>query len=104
VEQGTGRGYSIGEHRREEGAVEQGRERIENFLRRFGYEANRVVRVLAVAVAILLALLLALRALRILRVLTVPVVIGAILVVGWLLLGSLTIPTIRPVGTDAREA
>ena len=84
--------------------MEQGRERLENFLRRFGYQENRVVRVLAVALAILLALLLALRALRILRVLTVPVVIGAILVVGWLLLGSLTIPTIRPVGTDAREA
>jgi hypothetical protein len=68
-----------------EGAVEPNRERIEDFMRRFmrryGYEENRVFRVLAAAVAILLVL-------RVLRVLAVPVAIGAILVVvGWLLLG-----------------
>ncbi len=40
-------------------------ERIEDFMRRYGYEGNRVLRVLAVAVAILLAL----RALRVLWVL-----------------------------------
>jgi hypothetical protein len=62
--------------------VEQGRERIEEFIRRFGHEENRVVRVLAVAVAILLALLLALRVLRVLRVLAATAVIGAILFVG----------------------
>ena len=58
-----------------------GRERIEEFVRRYWRE------VLAVAAAILLALLLTLRWLRVLRVLAVPVLIGAILVVGWLLLG-----------------
>jgi hypothetical protein len=58
--------------------VEPYRESIEDFIRRYG-------RVLAVAVAVLLALLV----LRRLRVLTVPVLIGAILVVGgWLLLSS----------------
>jgi hypothetical protein len=48
-----------------------------------------VFRVLAVAVAILLALLV----LRKVRVLAAPVLIGVILVVGWLLVGPLlTIP------------
>ena len=48
---------------------------------------------LAVAAAALLVLLLALRGLRTLRVMAVPVLIGAILVVGWLLIGPLlTIP------------
>jgi hypothetical protein len=61
-----------------EGAVEPNR-RIEDFMRRYGYEENRVFRVLAVAVAILLVL-------RVLRVLAIPVAIGIILVVGWLLL------------------
>ena len=42
--------------------MEPYRERIEDFMRRYGYEGNRVLRVLAVAVAILLAPLLALRA------------------------------------------
>jgi hypothetical protein len=69
--------------RREEGAVEPNR-RIEDLLRRYGYEENRVFRVLAVAVAILLIL-------RVLRVLALPLAIGAILVVGgWLLLGPPT--------------
>ena len=54
------------------------RERIEDFMRRYGYEGNRVLRVLAVAVAILLAL----RALRVLWVLALPGFIGAMLVVG----------------------
>ena len=40
------------------------RERIEGFMRRYGYEGNRVLRVLAVAVAILLVLRV-----RVLRVL-----------------------------------
>jgi len=67
--------------------VEPYRERIEDFMRRYGYEGNRVLRVLMVAVAILLALLV----LRRLRVLAVPVLVGAMLVVGgWLLLSSLT--------------
>ena len=58
--------------------------RIEDLLRRYGYEENRVFRVLAVAVAILLIL-------RVLRVLALPLAIGAILVVGgWLLLGPPT--------------
>ncbi len=52
------------------------RERIEDFMRRYGYEGNRVLRVLAVAVAILLAL----RALRVLWVLALPGFIGAMLV------------------------
>jgi len=53
---------------------------MRHFMRRYGYEENRVFRVLAVAVAILLTL-------RVLRALAVPVAIGAILVGGWLLLG-----------------
>ena len=70
----------LGEPRQEEGAVEQGREKIEDFMRRYGFEGTRVLRVLAVAVAMLLVL-------RMLRVLAVPVLIGAILIVGgWLLL------------------
>jgi hypothetical protein len=68
-------------------------ERIEEFVRRYWREGNRVLRVLAVAVAVLLVLLLALRGLRGLRVLAVPAAIGAILVAGWFLFGAtLTIP------------
>ena len=61
--------------------------RIEDFMRRWRsrYEGNRVFRVLAVAVAVLLALLV----LRKFRVLAAPVLIGAILVAGWLLIGPL---------------
>ena len=77
------------------------RERIEDFvryfLRRYGYEENRVLRVLAVVLAILLAL-------RVLRVVAVPAAIGAILVVaGWLLLGSLTIPRFSTEGPVVRN-
>lgn len=69
------------------------RERIEDFMRRYGYEGNRVLRVLAVAVAILLAL----RALRVLWVLALPGFIGAMLVVGgWLLLSSPTTSGANP--------
>ena len=55
---------------------------IEHFLRgRYGYEGNRVFRVLAV-----------------------PVLIGAIVVVGWLLLGPLlTIPRISSAGPVVRN-
>ena len=58
--------------------MEQAREMIEEFIRRYG------ALVLAVAVGVLLALLM-LRALRALRVLAGPALIGALLVVGWLL-------------------
>ena len=78
------------------------REKIEDFLRRWRsrYEGSWVFRVLAVAVAILLALLV----LRRLRVLTVPVLIGAILVAGWLLVGSsLTIPRFTTEGPVVRN-
>ena len=60
--------------------MEHIRERLERYMRRYGYGENRALRALAVAVALLLVL-------RVLRVLAVPVAIGAILVVGWLLLG-----------------
>jgi hypothetical protein len=61
--------------------VEPNRERIDDFMRPYGYDENRVFRVLAVTVAILLVL-------RVFRVLAVAVAIGAILVVGgWLLRG-----------------
>jgi len=60
--------------------VEHIRERLERYMRRYGYGENRALRALAVAVALLLVL-------RVLRVLAVPVAIGAILVGGWLLLG-----------------
>jgi hypothetical protein len=84
--------------------VEPIRERIEEFLQRYWHEQNRVVRVLGVAVAILLALLLALRWLRVLRVLAVPVLVGAILVVGWLLFGPLrTIPRFTTEGRVVRN-
>ncbi len=83
-----------GEPRREEGAVEPNWRSIEDYMRRYGYEGNRMFRVLAVAI------LLALRALR---VLAVPVLIGAILVVGWLLLGTLTIPRISSTGPVVRN-
>ena len=53
------------------------RERIEDFMRRYGYEGDRVLRVLAVAVAILLVLRV-----RVLRVLAAPMLIVAILAVG----------------------
>jgi hypothetical protein len=77
-------------------------ERIEDFIRRWRsrYEGNRVFRVLAVAVAILLALLV----LRRFRVLAVPVLIGAILVAGWLLIGPLlTIPRFSIEGPVVRN-
>jgi hypothetical protein len=52
----------------------------------------------------LLVLLLALRGLRVLRVLATPVLIGAILVVGWLLVGPLlTIPRISSTGPVVRN-
>jgi hypothetical protein len=57
--------------------VEPIRERIEDFMRRYGYEENRVLQVLAVAVAILLVLRV-----RVLRVLVAPMLIVAILAVG----------------------
>ena len=75
--------------------MDRWRQRIEDFTRRYWYEGTRVLRVLAVAVTILLAL----RALRGLRVLAVTGLIGAILVVGWLLVGSsLTIPKVTTAG------
>jgi len=77
------------------------RERIEDFMRRYGYEVNRAFR--AVAVAILLAMPLANRVLRALRALAVPVAIVAILVVGWLLFGALTIPRISSTGPVVRN-
>jgi ABC-type glucose/galactose transport system permease subunit len=78
--------------------VEPIRERIEDFMRRYGYEGNRMFRALAVAAAILLAL----RALRAFRVLAVLAVIGAIVVVGgWLLISSLFPPMPRLSSTGA---
>jgi hypothetical protein len=80
--------------------VEPIRERIEDFIRRYWHEGNRVLRVLAVAAAVLLAL----RALRVLRVVVVPVLIGAVLIVGWLLIGPLlTIPRFTTEGTVVRN-
>jgi hypothetical protein len=78
------------------------RERIEDFMRRWRsqvpYEGNRVLRVLAVAI------LLALLVLRRLRVIAVPVLIGAILVAGWLLIGPLvTIPRFTTEGPVVRN-
>src|SRR5215212_5394950 len=88
-----------GEPGREEVAVEPYRERIEEFIRRYG-----VFRVLAVAVVVLLAFLLALRGLRVLRVVAVSVLIGAVLVAGWLLIGPLlTIPRISSTGPVVRN-
>jgi hypothetical protein len=92
-----------GKPRREEGVAEPHRERIEDFIRRWRsrYEGNRVFRVLA---AVLLVLLLALRGLRMLRVLALPGLLGAILVVGWLLVGSsLTIPRFTTEGPVVRN-
>ncbi len=64
--------------------MEPNRKRFEDFIRHYGFAEKRVFRMLAVALAILLVLLV----LRALRKLAVPVVIGAILVVGgWLLFG-----------------
>jgi hypothetical protein len=84
--------------------VEPVRERIEDFIRRYGHEGNRVLRVLAVAVAILLTVLLANRVLRGLRLLAVPVLIGAILLVGaWLLPYWLTIPRVSTEGPVVRN-
>jgi hypothetical protein len=83
-------------------AVVPYRERIEDFIRRWRsrYEGNWVFRVLAVAVAVLLALLV----LRRLRVLAVPVLIGAIVVAGWLLVGPLlTIPRLTTEGPVVRN-
>jgi len=83
--------------------VEPIRERVEDFMRRYEFE-GRVVRVLVVAVAVLLVLLLTLRGLRVLRVVVLPAAIGAILVVsGWLLLGSLTIPRFTTEGPVVRN-
>jgi len=67
--------------------VEPCRERIEDFIRRYG-----VFRVLAVAVAVLLVILLVGRVLRELRPLAMPMLsVGAILVFGgWLFLASLS--------------
>ena len=57
------------------------REKIEDFMRRYGYEGNRVLRVLAASMLIV-----------------------AILVVGgWLLLGSLTIPRVSTTGPVVRN-
>jgi hypothetical protein len=82
--------------------VEPIREKIEDFIRRYGHEGNRVLRVLAVA--ILLTLLLANRVLRGLRLLAVPALIGAILVVGaWLLPDWLTIPRVSTEGPVVRN-
>ena len=79
--------------------VEPIREKIEDFIRRYG--GDRVLRVLVVAVAVLLALL----ALRRLRMLAAPVLVGAILVVSaWLLVGSsLTIPRFSTDGPVVRN-
>ena len=77
-------------------------ERIEDFIRRWRsrYEGNRVFRVLAVAVAIVLALLV----LRKFRVLAAWALIGAIVVVGWLLIGPLlTIPRFTTEGPVVRD-
>ncbi len=84
------------------------RERIRDFMWRYGYGGNpRALRVLAVAVAILLAVAVAIwlvLRLRVVRVVAVPAVIGAILVVvGWLLLGTLTIPRISTTGPVVRN-
>jgi hypothetical protein len=84
--------------------VEPIRDRIDDFIRRYWYEGNRVLRVLAVAVAILLAILLALRVRRGLRLLATPVLIGAILLVGaWLLPYWLTIPRFTTEGPVVRN-
>jgi hypothetical protein len=84
--------------------VEPIRDRIEDFMRRYWHEGNRVFRVLAVAAAVLMVLLLALRGLRVLRVLALPALLGAILVVGWLLVGSsLTIPRFTTEGPVVRN-
>ena len=83
------------------------RERVEDFvryfMRRYGFGGRRALAVAVVAGAIVGAILLALRGLRVLRVLAVPVAIGAILVVGWLLLGSLTIPRFSTEGPVVRN-
>jgi hypothetical protein len=84
--------------------MHQGRERIEELVRRFWYEANRAVRWLVVAAAIVLALRLARRVLRVLNVLAVPVYLGAILVVAWLVFGPLlTIPRFTTEGPVVRN-
>jgi hypothetical protein len=80
------------------------RERFEESVRRFWREGNRVVRVAAIAVALLLALLLARRVLRGVRLLAAPVLIGAILAVGWLVFGPLlTIPRFTTDGPVVRN-
>ena len=80
------------------------RERVEDFIRRYWYGGNRLLRGLAIAVALLLALLLARRVLRGVRLLAAPVLIGAILVVGWLLLGPwLMIPRFSTEGPTVRN-
>lgn len=79
--------------------MESNRERIEDFIRRFMPE-NRVLRVLAAVLAAAVAILL----LRGLRRLAGPALIGAILVVGgWWLLGSLTIPRFTTEGLVVRN-
>ena len=59
------------------------REKIEDFLRRHGYEGNRELWGVLIVLAVLAALLVV-RRLRVIRVL-VPVVIGGVVVLGWLL-------------------
>ena len=84
--------------------MQGGRKRIEDFIRRYWREGNRVLRALMVAVAILLVVLLALRVLRGLRRFAIPLAIGGIMVLsGWLLLGTLTIPRISSTGPVVRN-
>ena len=85
--------------------MEPYRERIEDLMWHYWYERSRVFRILAVALAILLAYLLTIRVLRRLRVVAVPVLIGAILIVGWLLLPSLkTSGLIAPIPRFSTES
>jgi hypothetical protein len=65
---------------------------------------NRVLRVLASLGLVVVAILVVLRALRVARILTVAGLIGAILVVGWVLLGpALTIPRFTAEGPVVRN-
>ena len=65
---------------------------------RYWCERNRVLLVLAAAGAILL-----MRRLRVYRALTASALIGAILVAGWLLFGTLTIPRFTSEGPVVRN-
>jgi hypothetical protein len=79
------------------------REGIEDFIRRFMPE-NRVLRGLAAVLAAVLAAAVAILLLRGLRKRAGPALIGAILVVGgWLLLGSMTIPRFSTEGPVVRN-